>query len=120
MVVHAERLRPYHAPMRVLVTGGAGFIGSHLADRLLAAGHEVCAYDSLDPQVHPTGAPDYLDPAVELIVGDVFLVPATGVVGTPLAIPAGLPPSLVVAQSAIVDSSPLGLALGNAALLVTP
>jgi hypothetical protein len=50
----------------------------------------------------------------------VFLVPATGVVGTPLAIPAGLPPSLVVAQSAIVDSSPLGLALGNAALLVTP
>jgi dTDP-L-rhamnose 4-epimerase len=57
--------------MRVLVTGGAGFIGSHLADRLLAAGHEVCAYDCLDPQVHPDGAPDYLDPQVELIVGDV-------------------------------------------------
>ena len=32
--------------MRVLVTGGAGFIGSHLADRLLAAGHEVRAYDA--------------------------------------------------------------------------
>ena len=57
--------------MRVLVTGGAGFIGSHLADRLLAAGHEVRAYDSLDPQVHPGGPPTYLDPAVELIVGDV-------------------------------------------------
>ncbi len=57
--------------MRVLVTGGAGFIGSHLADRLLAAGHEVRAYDCLDPQVHPAGPPDYLDPNVELIVGDV-------------------------------------------------
>lgn len=59
-------------------------------------------------------------PLAELIVGDVFLVPATGVVSTPLAIPAGLPPSLLVAQSAVVDNSPLGLALGNAALLVTP
>jgi len=59
-------------------------------------------------------------PLAELIVGDVFLVPGTGVVSTPLAIPAGLPPSLLVAQSAVVDSSPLGLALGNAALLVTP
>jgi dTDP-L-rhamnose 4-epimerase len=58
--------------MRVLITGGAGFIGSHLADRLLAEGHEVRALDNLDGQVHPGGArPDYLDPAVELHVGDV-------------------------------------------------
>jgi dTDP-L-rhamnose 4-epimerase len=58
--------------MRVLVTGGAGFIGSHLADRLLADGHEVRALDNLDPQVHPDGErPDYLDSAVELQVGDV-------------------------------------------------
>jgi len=58
--------------MRVLITGGAGFIGSHLADRLLADGHEVRALDNLDRQVHPEGErPAYLDPAVELHVGDV-------------------------------------------------
>jgi len=58
--------------MRVLITGGAGFIGSHLADRLLADGHEVRALDDLDPQVHEGGArPDYLNPAVELVVADV-------------------------------------------------
>jgi dTDP-L-rhamnose 4-epimerase len=58
--------------MRILITGGAGFIGSHLADRLLAEGHEVRALDDLDPQVHEGGErPDYLDPAVELVVADV-------------------------------------------------
>src|SRR5438093_12448190 len=58
--------------MRVLITGGAGFIGSHLADRLLADGHEVRALDNLDGQVHPDGErPDYLDTDVELQVGDV-------------------------------------------------
>ncbi len=58
--------------MRVLVTGGAGFIGSHLADRLLAEGHEVRALDNLDPQVHAGGErPGYLDPQVELVAGDV-------------------------------------------------
>jgi dTDP-L-rhamnose 4-epimerase len=58
--------------MRVLITGGAGFIGSHLADRLLGDGHEVRALDSLDRQVHPAGdRPDYLQPGVELQVGDV-------------------------------------------------
>src|SRR6185312_8442801 len=58
--------------MKVLITGGAGFIGSHLADRLLAEGHEVRALDNLDPQVHPAGdRPAYLDAEVELQVGDV-------------------------------------------------
>jgi dTDP-L-rhamnose 4-epimerase len=58
--------------MRVLITGGAGFIGSHLADRLLADGHEVRALDNLDPQVHRDGeSPTYLDSRVELHVGDV-------------------------------------------------
>jgi dTDP-L-rhamnose 4-epimerase len=58
--------------MKVLITGGAGFIGSHLADRLLADGHEVRALDNLDRQVHPTGErPAYLDDGVELQTGDV-------------------------------------------------
>src|SRR5512132_1907211 len=58
--------------MKVLITGGAGFIGSHLADRLLADGLGVRALDNLDPQVHPDGErPDYLDPDVELQAGDV-------------------------------------------------
>jgi dTDP-L-rhamnose 4-epimerase len=58
--------------MKVLITGGAGFIGSHLADRLLADGHEVRALDSLDRQVHPDGErPDYLHPDIDLHVGDV-------------------------------------------------
>ncbi len=56
----------------VLITGGAGFIGSHLADELLAHGHEVRVLDNLAPRVHAGGrCPAYLDPGVELIVGDV-------------------------------------------------
>jgi dTDP-L-rhamnose 4-epimerase len=57
----------------VLITGGAGFIGSHLADELLRHGYRVRALDNLAPQVHgPAQArPDYLDPEVELVVGDV-------------------------------------------------
>ena len=57
--------------MNVLITGGAGFIGSHLADRLAADGHRVRALDSLDRQVHPDGErPSYLSDDVELVVGD--------------------------------------------------
>ena len=58
--------------MRVLVTGGAGFIGSFIVDRLIDEGHSVRIFDSLDPQVHPGGRrPDYLNPAAEFVDGDV-------------------------------------------------
>lgn len=57
----------------VLITGGAGFIGSHVADELLAVGYRVRALDILEPQVHDLERqrPDYLNPEVELQVGDV-------------------------------------------------
>lgn len=55
----------------VLVTGGAGFIGSHTVDLLLVRGYDVRILDSLQERVHPRGKPDYLPQAAELIVGDV-------------------------------------------------
>jgi dTDP-L-rhamnose 4-epimerase len=59
-------------PKLILITGGAGFIGSHVADELLRHGYTVRAFDCLSPQVHGSEPkrPHYLDPAVELIVGD--------------------------------------------------
>ena len=53
----------------ILVTGGAGFIGSHVVDDLLARGHRVRVLDSLDPSTHPS-RPGYLSDNAELIVGD--------------------------------------------------
>jgi dTDP-L-rhamnose 4-epimerase len=56
---------------RVLVVGGAGFIGSHLVDALLARGHRVRVLDDLLPQAHPTGTARWLSKEAELVVGDV-------------------------------------------------
>ena len=56
--------------MRTLVTGGAGFIGSHLVPRLLETGREVIVLDSLEEQVH-NGQPPQLADGVEFIHGDV-------------------------------------------------
>jgi dTDP-L-rhamnose 4-epimerase len=57
--------------MRILVTGGAGFIGSHTVDRLLQKGHEVRILDNLQKPVHLKGKPDYLPEKAEFILGDV-------------------------------------------------
>lgn len=57
---------------RILITGGAGFVGSHLANRLLREGYQVRVLDNLSEQVHQNSAkPDYLHPQVELIQGDI-------------------------------------------------
>jgi dTDP-L-rhamnose 4-epimerase len=57
--------------LRVLLTGGAGFIGQHVLARLLERGHQVRVLDSLRPDVHTGPAPWTPPAAVELIVGDV-------------------------------------------------
>ena len=60
-------------PKQILITGGAGFIGAHLANELITHGYTVRALDSLVPQVHGPDhkRPAYLNPEVELTVGDV-------------------------------------------------
>src|SRR6185437_7465357 len=55
---------------RVLITGGAGFIGSHVADLLLEQGHEVRVYDRLVEQVHGHHGPRHVSTDAEFVRGD--------------------------------------------------
>ena len=59
---------------KIVVTGGAGFIGSHLIDALVARGHDVVAFDSLDPAAHPQPPawPEYANPGARYVRGDVL------------------------------------------------
>jgi len=58
---------------KVLVTGGAGFIGSHLVDKLIELGHDVVGFDNLEPQVHGKDQkiPKYLNKECEFVKGDI-------------------------------------------------
>jgi len=56
--------------LKILVTGGAGFIGSHTIDALIDQGHQVRILDNLQKTVHPKGKPGYLHPEADFMVGD--------------------------------------------------
>lgn len=57
--------------MNVLVTGGLGFIGSHIVDELVEKGHNVRIFDNLEMQVHAGKLPKYVNTNAEILVGDV-------------------------------------------------
>ncbi len=57
--------------MKALITGGAGLIGSHIADLWLAKGYEVVILDNLEPQTHPFGQPAWIPAEATFVQGDV-------------------------------------------------
>ena len=71
--VACEDTRLYNRSMakRALVTGGAGLIGSHVADLLVREGWKVRVLDNLEPNTHRRGKPDWINPDVEFFEGDI-------------------------------------------------
>src|SRR5260370_35256522 len=57
--------------MKILVTGGGGFMGSHTCAGLLALGHDVIVLAALTPPVHRNGRPAFLSPGADFYQGDV-------------------------------------------------
>lgn len=57
--------------MKILVTGGAGFIGSHIVDLLIERGYSVRILDNIEFQVHRGNIPEYLNPNAEFLQGDI-------------------------------------------------
>jgi len=57
--------------MKILVTGGMGFLGSHLVDKLIKQNHDVTSFDNLEYQVHQGKRPKYLNKGARYIIGDV-------------------------------------------------
>ncbi len=64
--------------MNVLVTGGAGFIGSFLCERLISLGCFATILNNLDPQFHPNGVPSYIPSDAKLVVANVCDTDALG------------------------------------------
>jgi dTDP-L-rhamnose 4-epimerase len=58
--------------MRVLVTGGGGFIGSHTVDLLIDKGYEVRVLDNMEPQVHRSSRQEHFNPKAEYLFGSVM------------------------------------------------
>lgn len=57
--------------MKILVTGGVGFIGSHTSDALIEKGYHVRILDNLNKTLYPKGIPRHINPEAEFIIGDV-------------------------------------------------
>lgn len=71
LTVIARKKHEEEKALRILVTGGAGFIGSHTVDRLIAEGNSVKILDNLQKPVHLKGKPDFVNKDAEFILGDV-------------------------------------------------